>query len=202
MLNSLLALDAGAIVGIVFAVIAVILIITIVSWYIKTYNVFVALKNKVEEAWATIDVFLKKRYDLIPNLVETVKGYAKHESETLRSVIEARNIGMSANNPQAAMAAANGMSNSLKTFLQAVSEDYPDLKANANFLDLQNQLKSLEAELESARRYYNGVVKQFNTKRERFPDKIVVSRMGSDYDKKAYFEITDPVERQNVKVSF
>lgn len=202
MLNSLLALDAGAIVGIVFAVIAVILIIAIVSWYIKTYNVFVALKNKVEEAWATIDVFLKKRYDLIPNLVETVKGYAKHESETLRSVIEARNIGMSANNPQAAMAAANGMSNSLKTFLQAVSEDYPDLKANANFLDLQNQLKSLEAELESARRYYNGVVKQFNTKRERFPDKIVVSRMGSDYDKKAYFEITDPVERQNVKVSF
>ena len=202
MLNCLLALDAGAIIGIVFAVIAVILIIAIVAWYIKTYNIFVALKNKVEEAWATIDVFLKKRYDLIPNLVETVKGYAKHESETLRSVIEARNIGVAANNPQAAMAAANGMSSSLRTFLQAVSEEYPDLKANANFLDLQNQLKSLEAELESARRYYNGVVKQFNTKRERFPDKIVVSRMGSDYDKKAYFEITDPVERQNVKVSF
>ena len=202
MLNCLLALDAGAIIGIVFAVIAVILIIAIIAWYIKTYNIFVALKNKVEEAWATIDVFLKKRYDLIPNLVETVKGYAKHESETLRSVIEARNIGMAANNPQAAMAAANGMTNSLKTFLQAVSEDYPELTANANFLDLQNQLKSLEAELESARRYYNGVVKQFNTKRERFPDKIVVSRMGSDYDKKAYFEITDPVERQNVKVTF
>ena len=202
MLNCLLALDAGAIIGIVFAVIAVILIIAIVSWYIKTYNIFVALKNKVEEAWATIDVFLKKRYDLIPNLVETVKGYAKHESETLRSVIEARNIGMAANNPQAAMAAANGMTNSLRTFLQAVAENYPELKANTHFLDLQNQLKSLEAELESARRYYNGVVKQFNTKRERFPDKIVVSRMGSDYDKKAYFEITDPVERQNVKVSF
>jgi LemA protein len=178
------------------------LIIAIISWYIKTYNIFVALKNKVEEAWATIDVFLKKRYDLIPNLVETVKGYAKHESETLRSVIEARNIGMSANNPQAAMSAANGMASSLKTFLQAVAEEYPELKANAHFLDLQNQLKSLEAELESARRYYNNVVKQFNTKRERFPDKIVVSRMGCDYDKKPYFEITDPVERQNVKVSF
>lgn len=202
MLNNLLAIDAGVIIGIVFAVIAVILIIAIISWYIKTYNLFVALKNKVEEAWATIDVFLKKRYDLIPNLVETVKGYAKHESETLRSVIEARNIGMSANNPQAAMEAANGMTSSLKTFLQAVSEEYPELKANTHFLDLQNQLKSLESELESARRYYNGVVKQFNTKRERFPDKIVVSRMGSDYDKKAYFEITDPVERQNVKVSF
>ena len=202
MLNNLLAIDAGVIIGIVFAVIAVIFIIAIISWYIKTYNLFVALKNKVEEAWATIDVFLKKRYDLIPNLVETVKGYAKHESETLRSVIEARNIGMSANNPQAAMEAANGMTSSLKTFLQAVSEEYPELKANTHFLDLQNQLKSLESELESARRYYNGVVKQFNTKRERFPDKIVVSRMGSDYDKKAYFEITDPVERQNVKVSF
>ena len=202
MLNCLLALDAGAIIGIVFAVIAVILIIAIIAWYIKTYNIFVALKNKVEEAWATIDVFLKKRYDLIPNLVETVKGYAKHESETLRSVIEARNIGMAANNPQAAMAAANGMTNSLKTFLQAVSEDYPELKANTNFLDLQNQLKSIEGELESARRYNNGVVKQFNTKLELFPDNIVAARMGSDYDKKAYFEITDPVERQNVKVTF
>lgn len=202
MLNCLLTLDSGAIIGIVAGVVGVILIIAVIAWYVKTYNLFVALKNKVEEAWATIDVYLKKRYDLIPNLVETVKGYAKHESETLRSVIEARNIGMSANNPQAAMEAANGMSSSLKTFFQAVSEEYPELKANANFLDLQNQLKSLESELESARRYYNNVVKQFNTKRERFPDKIVVSRMGEDYGKKAYFEITNPVERENVKVSF
>ena len=202
MLNSLLALSPGAIVGIVVAVVVVILVISIISWYIKTYNLFVALKNKVEEAWATIDVFLKKRFDLIPNLVETVKGYAKHESETLRGVIAARNIGMAAATPQQSMEAANAMSSSLRTFLQAVSEEYPDLKANTNFLDLQNQLKSLEAELESARRYYNGVVKQFNTKRERFPDNIVVSRMGEDYGKKAYFEITNPVERENVKVSF
>ena len=202
MLNSLLALSTGAIIGIVIAVVVVILIIAIISWYIKTYNLFVALKNKIEEAWANIDVFLKKRFDLIPNLVETVKGYAKHESETLRSVIEARNIGMSAKDPHAAMEAANTMTSSLHTFFQAVSEEYPELKANTNFLDLQNQLKSLEAELESARRYYNGVVKQFNTKRERFPDSIVVRRMGEEYGKKEYFEITEPTERQNVRVSF
>lgn len=202
MLNSLLALGTGAIIGIVIAVVVVILIIAIISWYIKTYNLFVALKNKIEEAWANIDVFLKKRFDLIPNLVETVKGYAKHESETLRSVIEARNIGMSAKDPHTAMEAANTMTSSLHTFFQAVSEEYPELKANTNFLDLQNQLKSLEAELESARRYYNGVVKQFNTKRERFPDSIVVRRMGEEYGKKEYFEITEPTERQNVRVSF
>ena len=203
MLNCLLAsVDAGAIIGIVVAILVLILVFSIISWYIKTHNLFVALKNKIEEAWANIDVFLKKRFDLIPNLVETVKGYAKHESETLRSVIEARNIGMAAMTQQQSMEAANTMNSSLRTFLQVVSEEYPELKANANFLDLQNQLKSLEAELESARRYYNGVVKQFNTKRERFPDKIVVSRMGEEYGKKVYFEITDPEERKNVKVSF
>ena len=199
MLNLLLAPNMGAIVG---GVLAVVVVVAIVAWYIKTHNLFVALKNKVEEAWANIDVFLKKRYDLIPNLVETVKGYAKHESETLRSVIEARNIGMAAKDAHSAIEAAGAMSSSLHTFFHAVSEEYPELKANANFLDLQNQLKSLEAELESARRYYNGVVKQFNTKRERFPDSIVVSRMGSDYDKKEYFEITNPIERENVMVSF
>ena len=202
MMNSLLAIKVGAIIGIIVAVVVVILFIAIISWYIKTYNGFVRLKNKVEEAWKNIDVFLKKRFDLIPNLVETVKGYAKHESETLRSVVEARNVGMAANNPQAAMQAANAMTSSLHTFFQAVSENYPELQANRNFLDLQNQLKSIEAELESARRYYNGVVKQFNTKLELFPDRIVARRMGSDYTKKDYFEITDPVERQNVKVSF
>ena len=201
-MTNLLLLSTSGIIGIIVGAVVLLLVIIVVAWWIGTRNGFVRLKNKVEEAWATIDVYLKKRYDLIPNLVETVKGYAKHESETLRSVIEARNIGMAASTPQQSMEAANAMSSSLKTFLQAVSEEYPDLKANTNILDLQNQLKSLEAELESARRYYNGVVKQFNTKRERFPDKIVVSRMGEEYGKKAYFEITNPVERDNVRVSF
>ena len=201
MLNYLL-MSTGAVTGLVIGLIVVVLVIAIVAWYIKTRNAFVRLKNKIDEAWANIDVFLKKRFDLIPNLVETVKGYAKHESETLRSVIEARNMGMSAKNPQAVMEADKAMTSSLHTFFQAVSESYPELKANTNFLDLQNQLKSLESELESTRRYYNGAVKQFNTKRELFPDNIVVQRMGFDYEKKAYFEVTNPVERENVKVSF
>ena len=201
MTNALL-MSTGGIVGIIVAVVVVILAIAIVCWYVGTRNDFVRLKNKAEEGMATIDVYLKKRFDLIPNLVETVKGYAKHESETLQKVVEARNLSMGAKTAQEKMAAANGLSSSLRRLFTAVAENYPQLHANTNFLDLQNQLKSLEAELESARRYYNGVVKQFNTKRERFPDSIVVSRMGEDYDKKEYFEITNPVERENIKVSF
>ena len=204
MLNSLL-LSTGAIVGIVVGAIVlllVILAIVIVSWYIKTRNAFVRLKNKVEEAWATIDVYLKKRYDLIPNLVETVKGFASHENETLKSVIAARNIAMNASTPEAKMDAEKGLTNSLRTFFSVVQESYPTLQANTNFLDLQNQLKSLESELESARRYYNGVVKTFNTKLEIFPDNIVGKRMGEGYEKKPYFELDSEEERKNVKVQF
>ncbi|MBO5240416.1 MAG: LemA family protein [Clostridia bacterium] len=201
MLNSLL-ISTGAIVGIVVAIVVVILVIAVIAWWIGTRNDFVRLKNKVEEAWATIDVFLKKRYDLIPNLVETVKGFAKHESETLKEVVAARNIAMSARTPAEKVNAENGLTNSLRTFFSAVSESYPDLKANTNFLDLQGQLKSIEGELESSRRYYNGVVKSFNTKLEIFPASIVGSRMGEDYKKRPYFELDSEAERQNVKVQF
>jgi LemA protein len=180
-----------------------ILIISLVSWYIKTRNDFVRLKNRVEEAWATIDVYLKKRFDLIPNLVETVKGFAKHESETLQAVISARNIGMSAKTPDEVMSASNGLTSSLRTFFSAVSESYPQLQANTNFLDLQNQLKAIEGELESSRRYYNGVVKSFNTKIDLFPANIVVKGMGEEYNtKRPYFELDSEEERKNVKVSF
>ena len=162
MLHSLLV-NVGLIVGLVVAAVVLILVIAVVAWWIKTRNAFVRLKNKVEEAWATIDVYLKKRYDLIPNLVETVKGFAKHESETLKQVVAARNIAMNANTVADKAAAENGLTSSLRTFFNAVSENYPQIQANANFLDLQGQLKSLEGELESSRRYYNGVVKTFNT---------------------------------------
>lgn len=201
MLNSLL-ISTGAIVGIVVAVVVVLLVIILISWWIKTRNGFVRLKNKVEEAFSTIDVYLKKRFDLIPNLVETVKGFASHESETLQKVVAARNIGISAKTPEAKMQAANELTGSLRTFFSAVSESYPQLQANTNFLDLQNQLKGIEGELESARRYYNGVVKSFNTKLELFPDSIVGKRMGSEYTKKEYFELDSAEERQNVKVKF
>ena len=201
MLNNLL-ISGGAIAAIIIAAVVVIFVIARVSWWIKTRNGFVRLKNKVEEAWATIDVYLKKRYDLIPNLVETVKGFAKHESETLQSVIAARNIAMRAGSPEEKMQAEKELSGSLKTFFSAVSESYPQLQANANFLDLQNQLRGIETELESARRYYNGVVKSFNTKLELFPDNIVGRRMGEDYTRRPYFELESEAERQNVRVQF
>ena len=201
MLNALL-LSTGGWVGIIVGVIVLILVIAIISWYINTRNDFVRLKNRVEEGMSTIDVYLKKRFDLIPNLVETVKGYAKHESETLEKVVAARNLSMGAKTAEEKMAAANGLSSSLRTLFTAVAENYPELKANTNFIDLQQQLKLIEGELESSRRYYNGVVKSFNTKLELFPANIVGKRMGEDYTKKPYFELDSAEERKNVKVSF
>ena len=201
MLNNLL-IGTGAIVGIVIGAVVLVFVIAVAIWWIKTRNAFVRLKNQVEEAWATIDVYLKKRYDLIPNLVETVKGFAAHESETLKNVVAARNIAMSAKTADEKVAAENGLTNSLRTFFSAVAESYPQLKANTNFLDLQGQLKMIEGELESSRRYYNGVVKSFNTKLEIFPANIVGSRMGEEYKKRPYFELENEEERKNVKVSF
>jgi LemA protein len=201
MLHSLL-LGTGAIVGIIVGVLVLILAIAIIGWWIGTRNDFVRLKNRVEEGMSTIDVYLKKRFDLIPNLVETVKGYAKHESETLEKVVAARNLSMGAKTAEEKMAAANDLSSSLRTLFTAVSESYPELKANTNFIDLQQQLKSIEGDLEGARRYYNGVVKSFNTKLELFPANIVGKRMGEEYTKKSYFELDSEEERKNVKVSF
>jgi LemA protein len=186
----------------IIAVVVVLLVIIVISWYIGTRNNFVRMKNKVEEAWASIDVYLKKRFDLIPNLVATVKGYAKHESETLEKVVAARNIAAGAKTPEEKMAASANLTGSLKTFFNVVSEQYPDLKANTNFLDLQNQLKTIEGSLENARLYYNGQVKTFNTAIELFPANIVVKGMGEDYKKRPYFEVENAEERANVKVEF
>ncbi|MCD8309404.1 MAG: LemA family protein [Clostridia bacterium] len=197
MANALL-ISTGAIIGIVVAVIVVLLIVVIVAWYISAYNKLQRLKNLVEEGWSTIDVQLKKRYDLVPNLVETVKGYAKHESGTLEAVIAARNAAMTASG-EGKMAAENALSGTLKS-LFALQEAYPDLKANANFISLQNQLKSLENEIASARRYYNGTVKELNTKIDLFPSNIVAKRMG--LEKRAYFELDSSEERTNPQVKF
>lgn len=201
MLNGLLV-STGGWIGIIATIVVVVLAIAFIAWWIGTRNDFVRLKNKVEESWATIDVFLKKRYDLIPNLVETVKGYSKHESETLKEVVAARSVAMNAKTPVEKANAENGLTSSLRTLFTAVSESYPELKANANFLDLQGQLKNIESELESSRRYYNGVVKSFNTKLEIFPASIVGSRMGEEYKKRPYFELDSAEERKNVKVQF
>ena len=171
----------------------------VVVWYIVTYNGFVSLNVKCEEAYSTMDIYLKKRYDLIPNLVETVKGYAKHESVTLENVIAARSMAVSARTPEE-KASAEGTLNSALSRLMAASESYPDLKANANFADLQRQLQQMESEIANSRKYYNGVVKSFNIKCQSIPSSIVASL--AHFTVKPLFEITDEAERANVKVQF
>lgn len=194
-----LLLGTGAIIGIVVGIIVVLLIVIVIAWWISTRNKFVTLRNQYEEAFATIDVYLKKRFDLIPNLVETVKGYAKHESETLTRVIEARNNAQSASTPAEKIEANAQLSQAIKNF-NVVMEKYPELKANSNFMDLSNQLKGIENELANARKYYNATVKVFNTKKDLFPASIIANSM--KLEKQPYFELDSAEERQNVKVQF
>lgn len=196
---NLLALGIGAIVGIVVGVVVVLLLVILVAWYISTHNKFIALRSSVEEAFSTMDVFLKKRYDLIPNLVETVKGYAKHESEVLRGVTEARSNAQAATTAAEKLEANAQLTQALRSF-NVVMERYPELKANQNFIGLQNDLRGIEGEIANARKYYNGIVKAFNTKRETIPSSIVAKMM--KLEKQPYFEVEDAVERKNVKVSF
>jgi len=197
-MNLLLSLGATIAIVVVVAVV-VILALAIVIWYINTYNRFIRLNAQTEEAFSTIDVYLKKRYDLIPNLVETVKGYAKHESETFIKVTEARSKAMNAVTPEEKAEADKAMTMAIRNF-NAVMENYPELKANINFLDLQNQLKAIEGELAQARKYYNATVKVFNVKREVFPSSIVARKL--KLEKKPFFEVSVAEERQNVKVQF
>ena len=159
-----------------FIVLGIVILLGII--FVVMYNGFIRLHNNCDEAFATMDVYLKKRYDLIPNLVETVKGYATHESQTLEKVIAAR---------------------TLKS-LFALAESYPDLKANQNFLELSDQLRAVEEDIANSRKYYNAVVKQFNTKCEVFPSNLIASIF--HFEKKPMFEVGAAEERENVKVSF
>ena len=190
----------GWVVPTIVVAVIVILVIIIVACCVGAYNKFVKMRNSCEEAWATIDVYLQKRYDLIPNLVETVKGYAKHESETLQNVIAARNAAMAAKGgTEAPINAENALTSSLRTLLNVVVEQYPQLQANTNFLDLQNQLKQIESELANARKYYNANAKQINTKMQTFPSNLIAKMM--KLEKFAYYEIEEEA-RKNVKVQF
>ena len=181
-------------------IIGLIVVVVVVGLYVMTtYNGFIKLKNGVEEAFSTMDVYLKKRYDLIPNIVETVKGYASHEKETLEKVVEARNMAQGAGTIEEKLAGENMLQGTLKS-LFAVAENYPDLKANTNFMDLQNQLKVVEEDIANARKFYNGVVKQFNIKCESFPSNLIANIF--HFEKQPMFEVDAPEERQNVKVSF
>lgn len=196
---NLLALSGGAIGGIIAGAVVLLLLIIIVCWAISARNKFVKMENQYEEAFHNIDIYLKKRYDLIPNLVETVKGYAGHESATLQNVIEARNKANSAVTPAEKIEANAQLTQTMRNF-NMVMESYPQLKANTNFLDLQEQLKSIEYELANVRKYYNATIKQFNTKIRTFPASIIAGSM--HLEKQPYFELEDAEERKNVKVQF
>ena len=199
-MNNLL-IGGGAIAGIVCGAVVVLAIVILAVWYVSTYNKLKRVDNMVDEGWATIDVQLKKRYDLIPNLVETVKGYAKHESETLEKVIAARKMAMTAGTPDEKAQAENMLSGTLKSlFALRLEERYPELKADANFMDLMNQLKSVESEIASARRYYNGTVKELNTLLDYFFTGMVGRKM--KLEKRKYFELESEEERKAPQVKF
>jgi LemA protein len=172
----------------------------VVLYAVSIYNRLVRLRNTSQSAWSDIDVQLKKRYDLVPNLVETVKGYAAHEQGLFQKVTEARTAAMRAAGPAETARAENQFRDTLKS-LFAVAEAYPDLKANASFVQLQAQLKELEDGIESARRYYNAVVRDFNTAVEQFPSNLVASQF--KFAPRDFFELEEPAaERKPVKVSF
>ncbi len=173
--------------------------VVLVLFVIGAYNGLVTLRNRVKEAWSDIDVQLKRRYNLIPNLVDTVKGYAAHEEGVFVKVTEARSNAINATNVQEQGAAENMLSGALKS-LFAVSENYPDLKANENFIQLQNELVDTEDKIQASRRFYNGQVRDFNTKIEVFPSNVIAGMFS--FKQREFFEIEDEKERENVKVSF
>ena len=182
------------------AIIIIVVIVVLLLLYIAgTYNALVKGRNKVKEAFATMDVYLKKRWDLIPNLVESVKGYAKHEAETLQNVISARNSGYQNMTAEEKIEANRELSKGLAA-INVVAEQYPNLKANENFINLNNQLQKVEEDIANARKFYNAVVREYNNKTEMFPSSIVASMF--KFGKKQMFAVDDETERQSVQVKF
>ena len=179
-------------------IIIAVVVVAILGFVVSTYNGLVGLRNKVKDQFSQIDVQLKKRADLIPNLVETVKGYSKHESETLEKVIQARNTYLSAGTPDEKMKSSGELSQAISK-LFALAESYPDLKANTNFLDLQQQLKDIEDKISYARQFYNDAVLMFNNKIEMFPSNIIAGMF--HFTKETFFEASEE-ERKNVEVKF
>ena len=193
---NLLTLGMGAIIGIV---VAAIVVLGLIIWFIATYNFFAGTKTSVDEAFSTMDVYLKKRYDLIPNLVETVKGYAKHESDVLTKITNARAKAQAASTPEEKINANAQLTTALRS-INVVAENYPQLKADTNFLNLQGSLSQVENDIANSRKYYNAVVSSYNKKVVKIPSVIVAKICG--FKKQPFFTVEDAVERQNVKVSF
>ena len=174
------------------------IVVLLIIYIIALYNNFVQLNNKVDEAFSTMDVYLKKRWDLIPNIVETVKGYAKHEKETLEKVISLRNSAYENMSDEEKIKANEQLTSGINKIM-ALAEAYPDLKANENFKDLSNQLTKVEEDIANSRKYYNGVVRIYNDKVKMFPSNIFAGLFG--YKAKKMFE-TAAAERENIKVAF
>jgi LemA protein len=183
-----------------FTTILIVIAVVVALWAVVTYNRFVAMVNRVKEAWADIDVQLKRRYDLIPNLIETVKGYASQEQEVFQKVTEARSNAMQAGSTAEHADAENMLSGTLKS-LFAVSEAYPDLKSNQNFLELQRELSDTENKIQAARRFYNGNVRDLNIAVESFPSNVISKVFG--FKPADLFELAEgDVARENVAVKF
>lgn len=180
-------------------IIIIVILVLLVLYVIGAYNGLVMARNKVKDQWAQIDVQLKKRVDLIPNLVETVKGYAKHEKSTFEDVVKARNAFASANT-QAEEIEANNQITSALNKLFALSEAYPELKANQNFLSLQSDLKEVEEKISYARQFYNDTVLSYNNKVEMFPTNIIANIFG--FKQNEFFKLDNESERKASKVSF
>lgn len=179
--------------------ILIVVLVLLGLWFALTYNSFIRLINRGKEAWSDIDVQLKRRYDLIPNLIQTVKGYALHESEVFDNVTKARSAAMGAGTLTAKGEAENMLTGALKS-LFAVSEAYPDLKANQNFLNLQNELSDTENKIQAARRFYNSNVRDLNTKIDSFPSNLISGLF--KITKMEFFELESAAEREPVPVSF
>jgi LemA protein len=177
------------------------IIVLLIIWIIGMYNSLVKLKIKVDNSWSDIRVYLKKRFDLIPNLVNTVKGYAAHESQTFEKVTTARNaaVAVPPGDVKGAAEANQALGGALRGLL-AIAENYPDLKANQNFLELQSALQSIESDLGNARRYYNATVRDYNTAIQQFPGVIVANMTG--FKAREFYELENPQEAQNVEVKF
>lgn len=177
------------------------IIVLLVLWLVGMYNGFVRARVKIDNSWSDISVFLKKRFDLIPNLVNTVKGYAAHESQTLEKVVQARNaaVAVPANDVQGAAQANQNLTGALRGLL-AIAESYPDLKANQNFLELQKTLQDIEGDLSNARRYYNATVRDYNTGIQQFPGVIIANMTG--FKAREFFQLEDAHEAKNVEVKF
>ncbi len=187
--------------AVIVLIILIVIVVAIGLYLVVLYNGLVSLRNRIENAWAQIDVQLKRRYDLIPNLVETVKGYASHERETLDEVTRLRTQAQAVPaGDVAGRAAAEGALSVALGRLMAVAEAYPDLKASTNFLELQRDLSELENEIQMARRYYNGAARNLNTMVESFPSNFVAGQFR--FEKRQYFEIEEPGDRAVPKVSF